>query len=139
MVLPMGSGDARGRFLETGPKLFCPGIAIAAIEVSLLLGLLAVVLSGRLVLMAGTLVGLTALGVVRVRRQSDGAVAFLFNLLVFGSETFLTVTSRQAPGGGDDSAAAGVREPRRPLGPGPATATARLDRPGSCRPSGRGS
>jgi hypothetical protein len=122
--------EARHRYVKTAPKLFWPGIVIAAIEVALLVGLLAVALSGAFVLVAGAFALLALLGVVRVGRQSDGAVAFSVNLLVFRSETFLTqVTWRPEPGGEDDSAPSGVREPRHPIGPGPAAAGARADGP----------
>jgi hypothetical protein len=122
--------EARHSYVKTAPKPFWPGIVIAGIEVALLVGLLAVALSGAFVLVAGAFALLTLLGVVRVGRQSDGGVVFSVNLLVFTSETYLTqVTWKPAPGGEDDSATSGVREPRHPLGPGPAAAGAHADDP----------
>jgi hypothetical protein len=118
-------GEARHRYVKTAPKPFWPGIVIAGVEVTLLVALLAAALSGAFVLVAGAFAVLTVLGVVRVGRQSDGGVAFSVNLLVFRSETYLTqVTWRPAPGDEDDSATSGVREPRHPIGPGPAAARA---------------
>jgi hypothetical protein len=117
--------EARHRYVKTAPKPFWPGIVIAGIEVALLVALLAVALSGAFVLVAGAFAVLTLLGAVRVGRQSDGAIAFSVNLLVFRSETYLTqVTWMPAPGDEDGSATSGVREPRHPIGPGPAAARA---------------
>jgi hypothetical protein len=122
--------EARHRYVKTAPKPFWPGIVIAGIEVALLVASLAVALSGAFVLVAGAFALLTLLGVVRAGRQSDGGVAFSVNLLVFRSETYLTqVTWRPATGDEDDSATSGVREPRHPIGPGPAAAGARADGP----------
>jgi hypothetical protein len=124
------SADGTGyRYVKTGQIVCWPGVGLAAAEMGLLVGVLLVVLAGRLVFVAVVLVGLVAVGVVRLRGGADG-LRLCLNLVVFQSETVVRDYRWRATGPGEDGAAgSGVREPRHPLGSGPATAHVELEEP----------
>lgn len=124
----MSDSSARPRYVRGGARLFWPGVAIALMHVGLMFVSLMVVFAGRTVVAIGVL-ALIVLAGLRLRCEND-EVLLRLNLLVYQADIPIWVHSwRPAHPGDDGPNVSGVREPRRPIGPGPMSAAAALTQP----------